>query len=91
MVFSSTAAVYGEPKYFPIDENHGKLPVNAYGSSKLMFENILDWYYFAYGVKFNLFRYFNAAGATQESGENRKNENHLLPLIFKSILDENLL
>lgn len=86
IIFSSSAAIYGEPKYIPIDENHQKVPVNAYGESKLMFENILDWYHKAYGIKFNLFRYFNAGGATNETGENRKNETHLLPLIFKSLL-----
>lgn len=89
LIFSSTAAIYGEPKYIPIDEEHNKNPVNAYGSSKLMYENILDWYGYAYGLKYNLFRYFNAAGAGKESGENRKDENHLLPLIFKSIIDRN--
>lgn len=88
LVFSSTAAVYGEPLYTPIDESHEKKPVNSYGASKLMFEDILDWYRYAYGIRYNLFRYFNAAGATKEAGENRKHENHLLPLVFKSILDD---
>lgn len=88
IIFSSTAAVYGEPDYVPIDEDHQKSPVNSYGSSKLMFENILDWYNYAYGLKFNLFRYFNACGATGKSGENRINESHLLPLIFKSVFDD---
>lgn len=89
MIFSSTAAVYGEPVEIPITENHVKNPVNAYGASKFMFEGILDWFYFAYGFKFNLFRYFNAAGAGDNVGENRKHESHLLPLVFKSVCDSN--
>ncbi|MFQ5772831.1 MAG: NAD-dependent epimerase/dehydratase family protein, partial [bacterium] len=63
IIFSSTAAIFGEPEYTPIDEKHSQLPINAYGESKLMFEHVLDWYHRAYGLKFNAFRYFNAAGA----------------------------
>lgn len=88
MIFSSTAAVYGEPEKIPIDEDHPKNAVNAYGSSKFMYEGILDWCRFSYGLKFNLFRYFNAAGAGENAGENRKHESHLLPLIFKSVCDD---
>jgi len=68
-IFSSTAAIFGEPEYTPIDEKHPKNPINAYGESKLMFERILDWYHRAYGLKFNAFRYFNAAGASEKLGE----------------------
>lgn len=91
MIFSSTAAVYGEPNSIPIDENHSKNPVNSYGASKFMYEGILDWCKYSYGLRFNLFRYFNAAGATDYSGENRKHESHLLPLIFKSVIDKNFI
>jgi UDP-glucose 4-epimerase len=91
MIFSSTAAVYGEPENIPINEEHAKNPVNAYGASKLMYEGILEWCKFSYGLKYNLFRYFNAAGASETTGENRKHESHLLPLIFKSILDDNFI
>lgn len=89
MVFSSTAAVYGEPVYLPIDEQHAKKPVNSYGASKLMYEEVLAWYHYAYGINYNLFRYFNAAGAGDSVGENRKHESHLLPLVFKAIHDDN--
>lgn len=85
IIFSSTAATFGEPKYIPIDEKHPQVPINSYGESKLMFEKILDWYNFAYGINFNLFRYFNAAGATKIYGEDREHESHLLPIIFQTI------
>ena len=87
-IFSSTAAVFGEPKYLPIDEKHPRLPINAYGESKLMFEKILEWYHRAYGIKFNAFRYFNAAGASEEFGEDHRHETHLIPVIIKSILGQ---
>lgn len=82
IVFSSTAAIFGEPIYTPIDEKHAKVPINAYGESKLMFESILDWYHKAYGINYNAFRYFNAAGASKLNGENRLHETHLLPIIL---------
>ena len=88
-IFSSTAATFGEPEYTPIDENHTQNPINAYGESKLMFEKILDWYHKAYGLKFNAFRYFNAAGASEKLGEAHKHESHLIPVIIKSILNKN--
>lgn len=62
IVFSSSAAVYGEPLSSPIEESHPKAPVNAYGESKLMFERILHWYGRAYGLGHVSLRYFNAAG-----------------------------
>ena len=85
IIFSSTAATFGEPVYTPIDEKHPQLPINSYGESKLMFEKILDWYHTAYGIRFNLFRYFNAAGATKTNGEDRRHESHLLPLILQTV------
>ena len=82
IIFSSTAAVFGEPKYAPIDEKHPKNPINAYGESKLMFEKILDWYGKCYDFKFNIFRYFNAAGASERLGEDHRPETHLIPLVI---------
>ena len=79
-IFSSSASIFGEPQYTPVDEAHPKEPMNAYGESKLMFERILDWYHHAYGLKFNAFRYFNAAGASAELGEHRQQETHLIPI-----------
>lgn len=87
IIFSSTAATYGEPVYTPIDEGHIQKPINSYGESKLMFEKILDWYHRAYGLRYNLFRYFNAAGAIENYGEDRKHETHLLPLVLDSALN----
>jgi len=88
-VFSSSAAVYGDPKSIPIEEDHPKLPVNSYGESKLMFEHILEWYGKAYGLKHISLRYFNAAGATELLGEDHRPETHLIPNVFKAALDKN--
>ncbi|MCX6013581.1 MAG: UDP-glucose 4-epimerase GalE [Chloroflexi bacterium] len=85
-IFSSTAATFGEPEYVPIDENHPQRPINAYGESKLMFEKILGWYHQAYGLKFNAFRYFNAAGASKKLGEAHKSESHLIPIVVQVAL-----
>jgi UDP-glucose 4-epimerase len=82
MVFSSTAATYGEPEAVPMTESHPQRPINAYGESKLMFEQCLRWYYRAYGLRSVSFRYFNAAGATDEHGEAHRHESHLIPLIL---------
>lgn len=90
IIFSSTAATYGEPVQVPISETHPQIPINAYGESKLIFEKILEWYYKSYGFRYNLFRYFNASGATEINGEDRKHESHLLPLIFRKINDPDL-
>ena len=86
IVFSSTAATYGEPVYTPIDENHPQKPINPYGSSKLMIETILDDYYKAYGLKSVRLRYFNVAGADSKSriGEWHEPETHLIPNVLKS-------
>jgi UDP-glucose 4-epimerase len=88
IVFSSTAAVYGEPQTVPIPEEHPKNPINAYGLSKLMFEQILEWYGKAYGLKHVSFRYFNAAGATQDLGEDHRPETHLIPNVLKAALEK---
>jgi len=82
IIFSSTAAVYGEPKIFPIDEDAAKQPINSYGESKLMFERILDWYNKAYGLQYVCLRYFNAAGASVNFGEHHEPETHLIPLVL---------
>lgn len=88
IVFSSTAATYGEPRETPIDETHPLAPINAYGESKLMFERCLDWSHRAYGLRVVMFRYFNAAGATLERGESRRHESHLIPLVFAAALGQ---
>lgn len=82
LIFSSTAAVYGEPQAVPIDENHPKCPVNSYGESKLAIERMLAWYASAYGLRCVSLRYFNAAGATARLGEDRSNEGHLIPCLL---------
>ena len=82
LVFSSTAATYGEPVTVPMTEEHPQRPINAYGESKLMFEQIIRWYHRAYGLKAASFRYFNAAGATEARGEAHRHESHLIPLVL---------
>jgi UDP-glucose 4-epimerase len=85
-IFSSTAAVYGNPVYVPIDEKHPKLPINPYGKSKLMVEQVLEDYDSAYGLKSVCLRYFNAAGADPEGGlgERHEPETHLIPLVLQT-------
>ena len=83
IVFSSTAAVYGEPKYTPIDENHPLQPVNPYGMSKFFTENILSSFDASYNVRHVVLRYFNACGAWGGSGEKHNPETHLIPLILQ--------
>jgi UDP-glucose 4-epimerase len=87
-IFSSTAAVYGNPIEAPITEDHPKAPVNAYGETKLSFERLLAWYANAYGISVCAFRYFSAAGATAERGEEHEPETHVLPLLFEAALAE---
>ncbi|MBE6050961.1 MAG: UDP-glucose 4-epimerase GalE [Clostridium sp.] len=84
IVFSSTAATYGEPKVVPIEENSDTIPTNAYGESKLIVEKILRWCDSAYGIKYTALRYFNAAGAhvSGQIGEDHSPETHLIPLIL---------
>ena len=90
IVFSSTAATYGEPDYVPIDENHPQKPINPYGSSKLMVERIMDDYDRAYGLRSVRLRYFNVVGADPSGkvGEWHDPETHLVPNILKSKLGE---
>lgn len=87
-ILSSTAAVYGEPEYTPIDEAHPAKPVNVYGGTKLMLEQILNWYDRAYGLRFVSLRYFNAAGADPDgkTGESHSPETHLIPLVIQAAL-----
>lgn len=85
-ILSSTAAVYGEPNYTPIDEDHPTKPTNYYGLSKLMIEEVLESYNKAYDLKSIRLRYFNAAGADLEGelGENHDPETHLIPIIIQA-------
>lgn len=85
-IFSSTAAIFGEPDYTPIDEKHKKQPINPYGHSKLMIEQVLEDYDKAYGMRSTCLRYFNAAGADPdgELGERHVPETHLIPLILQA-------
>jgi UDP-glucose 4-epimerase len=85
-IFSSTAAIFGEPEYTPIDEKHRKQPINPYGHSKLMIEQVLEDYDTAYGLRSTCLRYFNAAGADPdgELGERHVPETHLIPLILQA-------
>ncbi|HVC49109.1 MAG TPA: UDP-glucose 4-epimerase GalE [Burkholderiales bacterium] len=86
LVFSSTAAIYGEPQELLINENHSKIPVNPYGRSKWMVEQILRDYDLAYGLKSVCLRYFNAAGADPHgrAGERHQPETHLIPLLLEA-------
>jgi UDP-glucose 4-epimerase len=84
-IFSSTAAIFGEPNYTPIDEVHPKFPINPYGRSKWMVEQILEDYDRAYGLKSVCLRYFNAAGADPDGvlGERHEPESHLIPILLQ--------
>lgn len=90
IVFSSTAATYGNPKYIPIDENHPQEPINTYGRTKLFIEKIMDDYDVAYNLKSVRLRYFNVAGANSDGkiGEWHNPETHLIPNILKSTFGE---
>ncbi len=89
-IFSSTAAIFGEPEYVPIDEKHPKRPLNPYGRSKLMVEEMLADYDRAYSLKSVCLRYFNAAGADPdgELGERHVPETHLIPLVLQAASGE---
>ena len=82
LVFSSTAAVYGEPKSTPIEETAALAPTNAYGESKLMVEQMLTWFHRVHGVRSASLRYFNVAGALLHRGEAHEPETHIIPLIL---------
>jgi len=88
IVFSSTAAVYGEPRELPISEEHPALPTNPYGETKLAFERALAWYHHAYGLRYVALRYFNAAGADPagDIGEDHARESHLIPRLLSAVL-----
>jgi UDP-glucose-4-epimerase GalE len=90
IVFSSSAAVYGNPQKVPIPEDHPKEPVNPYGETKLAMERALKWYGNAYGLKWVALRYFNAAGADAagELGESHNPEAHLIPLTIMAALGQ---
>ena len=86
LVFSSTCATFGPPERVPIDETLRQRPINPYGESKLLFEKILRWYDEIHGLKFVALRYFNAAGATENFGEDHRCETHLIPNVLKVAL-----
>jgi UDP-glucose 4-epimerase len=86
LVFSSTAAAYGEPEAVPIPEDAPHRPVNAYGESKLSFERMLPWYRRAHGLRHASLRYFNACGATERFGEDHRPETHLIPILLEVAL-----
>jgi UDP-glucose 4-epimerase len=85
-IFSSTAAIFGEPDYVPIDEAHPRRPINPYGFSKFAIEQVLADYDRAYGLRSTCLRYFNAAGADPEGrlGERHEPETHLIPLVLQA-------
>jgi UDP-glucose 4-epimerase len=85
-IFSSTAATYGEPEIVPIPEDHRKAPINPYGKTKLVFEQILADYRKYTGLKYVTLRYFNAAGASAERGEAHRQESHLIPRVLDTAL-----
>jgi len=86
IVFSSTAAVYGEPVKQPVEESDPVAPTNPYGSTKLAFESALRWYSVAYKLRFVSLRYFNAAGASADFGEWHTPETHLIPLVLQTAI-----
>jgi len=88
LVFSSTAAVYGEPEQVPIEETAPLRPTNAYGESKLIAERMLDWFHNIHGLRVASLRYFNAAGSSDGFGEDHRPETHLIPLILKVALGQ---
>jgi UDP-glucose 4-epimerase len=84
LVFSSTAALYGEPESTPIRESDSLKPTNAYGESKLLVERALEWMNRVHGFRYASLRYFNAAGATETLGERHNPESHLIPLVLQA-------
>ena len=83
IVFSSTAAVYGEPRRVPIAEADRTEPINPYGATKLAFEGAMRWFCAAHGFRAISLRYFNVAGATERNGEDHDPETHLIPLVLR--------
>jgi UDP-glucose 4-epimerase len=90
LVFSSTAAVYGEPSRVPIFEDDATAPSNTYGETKLAVERALHWYHAAHAIRYASLRYFNAAGATDRRGERHDPETHLIPLVLRAASDDRL-
>jgi UDP-glucose 4-epimerase len=88
IIFSSTCAIFGPPERVPIDETAHPRPVSPYGESKLAFEKILRWYGEIHALKFVSLRYFNAAGATENLGEDHRPETHLIPNVLKVALGQ---
>ncbi len=90
IVFSSTAATYGEPEAVPIQEQDRTLPTNAYGETKLAMEKMMHWFDIAHGLKYVALRYFNAAGALESGqiGEDHHPETHLIPIILQTALGQ---
>jgi len=88
LVFSSTAATYGDPEQIPITEQSRKWPKNPYGWSKLFMERLLEACDAEYGLKFIALRYFNAAGASEKCGEDHKPESHLIPNVLAAVLGQ---
>ncbi len=88
LVFSSTCATFGPPERVPIDETAPQRPINPYGESKLAFEKILRWYDEIHGLRFVALRYFNAAGASKNFGEDHRCETHLIPNVLKVALGQ---
>jgi len=88
MIFSSSAATYGEPTRIPIPEDHPQNPTNPYGETKLVMERMLKWYHGAYGLRSISLRYFNAAGADPEGqlGEDHEPEQHIIPVVLQTAL-----
>ena len=84
IVFSSTAATFGQPESVPIREFDRQEPINPYGESKLCFEKVLNWYYRIHGLKYAALRYFNAAGASENFGEDHRPESHLIPIALQT-------
>ena len=84
IVFSSTAATYGEPESQPIYETASTNPTNTYGETKLAFERAMHWYERAYGLRYASLRYFNAAGATRKCGEDHDPETHIIPITLQA-------
>nr|AUN36101.1 UDP-glucose 4-epimerase [uncultured bacterium] len=84
IVFSSTAATYGEPESQPIFESAPNNPTNPYGETKLAFERAMHWYERAYGLRYASLRYFNAAGASEKCGEDHDPETHIIPITLQA-------
>ena len=88
LVFSSTCAIFGPPERVPIDETLPQRPISPYGESKLAFEKILRWYREIHGLQFVALRYFNAAGASENFGEEHRVETHLIPNVLQVALGQ---